>query len=90
MDWKLRGLLFAMAMVLTGIANVFAFKVLGRMRSLGFSVGLWRWPRKDFQLYSRYWTIAPTKGWSRLPLVAALFAFALAVIFLFWCCLAVC
>jgi len=87
MDFRLRGLLFAIAMTFGGIANGLAFMVLGRMRSLGFSVGLWRWPRKDFQLYRTYWNIAPTNGWSRLPIMVSLIAFILAGIFLFWCVL---
>jgi hypothetical protein len=87
MDLKLRGLLFAIAMIFGGIANALAFMVLGRMRRLGFDVGLWRWPQEDFRLYANYWNLAPTKGWSRLPLAAALISFVLAGISLFRCVL---
>jgi hypothetical protein len=75
-------LLFVVAMIFGAIANACAFFILGRMRSLGFSVGLWR-GRKDLQLYSAYWKIAPKQGWSRFPLVAFVVALVVAGIFLF-------
>jgi hypothetical protein len=74
---------FAIAMLFGAVTNICAFFVPYRMRSLGFSVGIWRWPRKDFQLYSGYWHIAPKKGWSRLPIMMMLIAFVIMAIFLF-------
>lgn len=74
---------FAVAMLFGALANICAFFVLYRMRSLGFSVGMWRWPRKDFQLYSGYWNIAPKRGWSRFPIMMMPVAFVIAAVFLF-------
>jgi hypothetical protein len=74
------GFLFVLAMIFGVIANACAFLIFARMRSLGFSVGVWR--RKDLQLYSGYWNIAPKQGWSRLPLVAGGIAFVFAAILL--------
>jgi hypothetical protein len=71
---------FAVAMIFAIIANGCAFFVLGRMRTLGFSVALWRWRPNDFKIFRAYWNIAPVKGWSRRPVIigflAALAAFA--------------
>lgn len=74
---------FAVAMIFGALSNACAFFVLYRMRSLGFTVGLWRSPRKDFPLYSGYWKIAPNRGWSRLPVVIMPVSFGIAVILLF-------
>jgi hypothetical protein len=75
--------LFTVSMMFGALANVCAFFILARMRSLGFSVGIWRWPRKDWLLYRGYWNIAPNKDWSRLPIILGLVSFALAAAFLF-------
>lgn len=75
-------LLFGMAMLFGGFANSLAFLVLHRMESAGYEVGLWRWPGKDFRLYSEYWRIAPQKGWSRWMLSGFLLCFGLAAAFL--------
>jgi hypothetical protein len=83
MSWTVRGLMFATAMVFGGIANACAFFILGRMRSIGFSVGLWR-AGKDLNLYYGYWNIAPKRGWSRLPLIAGVLSFVLGGFFLFY------
>ena len=53
------------------------------MKLAGYEVGLWRWPLKDFKLYSEYWRIAPLKGWSRWSLAGGLLCFGLAGAFLF-------
>jgi hypothetical protein len=84
MHGRMVTLMVIAGIVCGGIANACAFFILSRMESLGFSVGLWRWPGKDVQLYSGYWNIAPTRGWSRLPLIAAAVAMVLGVIFLFF------
>jgi hypothetical protein len=60
--------LFLIAMVYGGLANGSAFVVLGRMRSLGYPVGIWRTP-SDAALYREYWRIARSKNWSRVPIV---------------------
>ncbi len=74
---------FAVAMIFGALTNLCAFFVLYRMRSLGFSVGIWRSARKDFQIYSGYWNIAPNRGWSRLPVIVMPVSFGIAAIFLF-------
>jgi hypothetical protein len=74
---------FAVAMLFGALASICAFFVLYRMRSLGFFVGIFRWPGRDFQLYSGYWKIAPKQGWSRLPILIMPVAFVIGVIFLF-------
>lgn len=74
---------FAVAMLFGVVANGCAFFVLGRMRSLGRNVGVWRWPQKDFALYRDYWNLAPANRWSRLPLIVGLVSFLLAAGFLF-------
>ena len=60
--------LFLIAMVFGGLANGSAFLVLGRMRSLGYPVGIWRTP-SDASLYQECWRIARSKNWSRAPIV---------------------
>lgn len=86
-DWWLspeqqHGLLFGTAMLFGGIANSLAFLVFHRMSSAGFEVDIWRWPMKDFRLYSKYWRIAPLRGWSRWVLAGAFLSFGLAAAFL--------
>jgi hypothetical protein len=75
--------LFAVSMLLAALTASCAFFVLGRMRTLGFSVGIWRWRRKDWLLYRGYWNIAPKKSWSRLPIYLGAASFFLATVFLF-------
>lgn len=74
---------FAFAMVFAGVANALLFLVLGRMRSLGVRVGLWRTGR-DWALYRQYWRIAPQQSWSRAPIVVAALSFAIACFFLWF------
>jgi hypothetical protein len=64
------------------IANACTLFALYRIPGLGFYVGPWWWPNRDFRLYSAYWKIAPTKGWSRLSLIGAVLASVIAAIFL--------
>ncbi len=68
---------FAAAMVFGGLANGLAFLVLGRMRSLGHRVGIWR-TCKDWALYREYWRVAPEKNWSRAPITIGILSFILA------------
>jgi hypothetical protein len=68
---------FAAAMVLGALANGLAFFVLGRMHSLGHRIGVWR-TRRDVALYREYWRVAPSRNWSRAPLIVALLSFLLA------------
>jgi hypothetical protein len=62
------GAAFAFALAFASVANVVAFRILGRMKAAGYEVGFWRMSR-DYRLYSDYWRIAPERGWSRAPLV---------------------
>jgi hypothetical protein len=59
---------FVAAMVFAALANGLAFFVLGRMRSLGRRVGIWR-THNDWVLYRDYWRIAPERNWSRAPII---------------------
>ena len=52
---------FAVAMVFAALANGLAFFVLGRMRSLGHRVGVWR-THRDWFLYREYWRLAPERN----------------------------
>jgi len=70
-------------MLFGGLANSLAFLILHRMDLAGYEVGLWRWPQKDFKLYSEYWRIAPLRGWSRWALAGFVLCFVLAGVFLF-------
>jgi hypothetical protein len=72
--------LFAAAMVFAALANGLAFFVLGRMRSLGHRVGIWR-TSKDWALYREYWRVAPERDWSRAPIVIGLLSFVLGPVF---------
>jgi hypothetical protein len=56
--------------------------MLNRMKSIGFTVGLWRSARKDFALYRGYWNIAPQRNWSRLVLVVGVASFGIAMVFM--------
>jgi hypothetical protein len=66
---------FLAAMAFGGLANVLAFFVLARMRSLGRRVGVWR-THRDWVLYRDYWRVAPYHKWSRAPIILALASFA--------------
>jgi hypothetical protein len=77
--WPLR--FFLAAMPFAALANVCAFQVLNRMKSIGFTVGLWRSARKDLALYRGYWHIAPKRNWSRLVLIVGVASFGIAARF---------
>jgi hypothetical protein len=77
--WPLR--FFLAAMPFAALANVCAFQMLNRMRSIGFTVGWWRSLRKDFALYRGYWNIAPKRNWSRLVVVVGVASFGIAAVF---------
>ena len=64
------------------LANGCAFFVLHRMKTLGRQVDIWR-TLKDVVLYKEYWRLAPTKNWSRAPLVVGISSFILAALFMF-------
>ncbi len=70
--WFAVGVLFGLA------ANGCAFLVLHRMSTAGYKVGIWRW-YKDIDVYRAYWNLAPSKGWSRAPLLISIITFFLAV-----------
>ena len=74
--------LFGTAMLFGAFANSLLCLVLGRMEMAGYDVGSWRWFIKDFKIYSEYWRIAPTKGWSRWSLGGAILCFGFAGVFL--------
>jgi hypothetical protein len=78
--WPLR--FFLAAMPFAAVANVCAFQMLHRMKSIGFTVGLWRSLRKDLALYRGYWNIAPKRNWSRLVLVVGVASFGIAMVFM--------
>jgi hypothetical protein len=59
------------------IANVLAFWVFARLKSVGYKRRWWK--MEDFKLYETYWRIAPEHSWSRLPLIAAVGIFLLGV-----------
>jgi hypothetical protein len=82
MNWAISIPLFGIAVIFCRNRERMRVWTLYRMRSLGFSVDLWRWPLKDFRLYSAYWKIAPAKGWFRFPLLAGILASVLSAIFL--------
>jgi hypothetical protein len=73
---------FIAAMSFALVANVCAFFVFSRMRSIGFSVGLWRTMPKDLFLYRGYWNIAPKRNWSRAPIIIGALCFVVAIMFL--------
>jgi hypothetical protein len=75
---------FGVAMFFGGIANSLTCLVLHRMETAGYQVGYWRWFSNDFKLYSEYWRIAPSRGWSRITLGGAVVCFLLAAVFLFF------
>jgi hypothetical protein len=75
-------LFFWSAMLFGALANGCAFFVLNRMRSIGYPVGLWR-TINDWALDREYWKIAPSKGWSRFPLLIGIAAFVVAAILMF-------
>jgi hypothetical protein len=87
MDWKTRVLLFLAAMLFAGIANAAAFYILERMQGLGFDTRPSWNAKKQFLPYYGYWNIAPTKGWSRGPLVAGVVSLILAAALLISCAL---
>jgi hypothetical protein len=68
---------FAAAMFFGAFSNALAFLVLGRMRSIGAQVGVWR-SHKDWALYRQYWRVAPGRNWSRAPIIVALLSLVLA------------
>ena len=72
---------FVAAMVLGALANGLAFFVLGRMRSLGHRIGIWR-THRDWGLYREYWRVAPERNWSRAPIMIGLLSFVLALCFM--------
>jgi hypothetical protein len=72
---------FVTSMVFGGIANALAFLILGRMRTLGLRVGLWR-THRDWVPYRQYWRIAPEQNWSRAPIVVGLLSLVPAAYFL--------
>lgn len=85
--WRVSGMSatavsFGLMCLFGGLANSFAFRVLHRMDSAGYEVGIWRWTR-DFKLYAEYWRIAPDKGWSRFTLIATVLCFLLAAVCFF-------
>src|SRR6187399_1745264 len=73
----------ATALLFAGIANSLALLIFHRMNSIGFEVGIWRWPGQDLRLYAEYWRIAPDRGWSRWVLTGAMLCFISAAAFLF-------
>ena len=81
--WGRSSLYFALAMVFGAAANGCAFFVLHRMKILGRRVGYWRTVSKDIALYKEYWRLAPSKNWSRAPLIVGIISFILAAYFLF-------
>jgi len=74
--------LFGAAMLFGGLANSLACLVLHRMHTAGYDVGYWRWFSTDLEIYSEYWRTASSRGWSRSPLVSAIFCFLVAAMFL--------
>ena len=78
--WPLR--FFLAAMPSAALATVCAFQMLYRMKSIGFTVGLWRSLRKDLDLYLGYWNIAPKRNWSRLVLIVGVASFGIAMVFM--------
>ena len=74
---------FVLAMVFAAVANGCAFFVLHRMKTLGREIGYWRTASKDFGLYKEYWGLAPSKNWSRAPLIVGILSCVLAAYFLF-------
>ena len=73
---------FVAAMVFGALANGLAFIVLGRMRSFGHRVGVWR-THSDWALYREYWRVAPGNNWSRAPITIGILSFILAA-WLMW------
>jgi hypothetical protein len=69
-------------MPFAALANVCAFQVSNRMKSIGFTVGLWRSPSTDFALYRGYWNIAPKRNWSRLVPIVGVVSFGIAAVFM--------
>lgn len=72
---------FALAVVFAALANGLAFLVLGRMRSLGHRVGVWR-THRDWAIYREYWRVAPERHWSRASIAMGILSLALAASFL--------
>jgi hypothetical protein len=82
MDWKIRVLLFLIAMGFAAVANIAATLILQRMQELGFDTRPSWNAKKQLLAYQGYWNIAPVKGWSRTPLMVMVISFVLAAAFL--------
>jgi hypothetical protein len=70
----LRRFFLGLSMLFGGIASAFFLTILDHLHLSGHRVGFWRTAWKDFELYSEYWRTAPTKGWPRWYLSAAIAA----------------
>jgi hypothetical protein len=69
---------FAAAMIFGALVHGLALFVLARMRLLGHRVGIWR-THRDWALYREYWRVASERNWSRVPIMAGLLSFVLAL-----------
>lgn len=77
--WRV-SVFFIAALPFALVANVCAIFTFLRMKSVGFSVGLWRTVFKDLFLYGGYWNIAPKRNWSRAPIIIGALCLVVAII----------